>query len=206
MKSRQTSFAGFTLIEVLVTLTLLTIVLGVVYSSFFSVQRAAERFDTVSLKYHEVRTTLDIMRREIEGSLLKNPREKDETKPKASFIIKDKDVFGKNTSSLECMSFSFKGSRLNEVSYFVKANEDVLNLNKTEKPSTLDSKGYSMEVIEGIESFTVETRFNNKWVKTWDTANTDQLPEMVKISIEFNDNGKMVTMTEYARPRFGKQL
>jgi len=206
MKNRKNSFTGFTLIEVLVTLTLLTIVLGAVYSSFFSVQRATERFDTVSLKYHEVRTTLDIMRREIEGSLLKNPGEEDETKPKAAFIIKDRDIFGKNTSSLDFMSFSFKGSRLNAVSYYVKAKEKILNLHKTEKPSVLESEGYSMEVIEEIEGFTVETRFNNKWVKTWDTANTDQLPEMVKISIEFNDNGKMVTLTEYARPRVGKQL
>jgi general secretion pathway protein J len=206
MKNRKNSFTGFTLIEVLVTLTLLTIVLGALYSSFFSVQRATERFDNVSLKYHEVRTTLDIMRREIEGSLLKNPGEEDETKPKAAFLIKDRDIFGKNTSSLDFMSFSFKGSRLNAISYYVKAKEKILNLHKTEKPSVLESGGYAMEVIEEIEGFTVETRFNNKWVKTWDTANTDQLPEMVKISIEFNDNDKMVTLTEYARPRVGKQL
>jgi general secretion pathway protein J len=206
MKNRKNSFTGFTLIEVLVTLTLLTIVLGALYSSFFSVQRATERFDNVSLKYHEVRTTLDIMRREIEGSLLKNPGEEDETKPKAAFLIKDRDIFGKNTSSLDFMSFSFKGSRLNAISYYVKAKEKILNLHKTEKPSVLESEGYAMEVIEEIEGFTVETRFNNKWVKTWDTANTDQLPEMVKISIEFNDNDKMVTLTEYARPRVGKQL
>lgn len=206
MKNGKGSFTGFTLIEVLVTLALLTIVLGAVYSSFFSVQRATERFDTVSLKYHEVRTTLDIMRREIEASLLKNPREEDETKPKAAFLIKDRDIFGKNTSSLDFMSYSFKGTKLNAISYYVKANEKILNLHKTEKPSIFESKGYSVEVIEGIESFTVETRFNNKWVKTWDTANTDQLPEMVKISIEFNDNDKLVKLTEYVRPRVGKQL
>jgi prepilin-type N-terminal cleavage/methylation domain-containing protein len=47
--------SGFTLIEVLVSLALLTIVLGAIYSSFFSVQNALERFDSVSLKYHEAR-------------------------------------------------------------------------------------------------------------------------------------------------------
>ena len=146
------------------------------------------------------------MRREIEGSLLKNPREEDETKAKASFIIKDRDVFGKSTSSIDFMAFSFKGSRLNAVSYYVKEKEKILNLHKTEKPSTLKSEGYSVEVIEGIESFTVETLFNNKWVRTWDTANTDKLPDEVKISIEFNDNGKVVSLSEYARPRVGKKL
>ncbi len=206
MKTRRNSFTGFTLIEVMVALTLLTIVLGAVYSSFFSVQRAAERFDTISLKYHEIRTTLDIMRREIESALLKNHKDKDEEKPKATFVIKDRDMFGKNTSSLDFTSYSFKGSRLNSIAYYVKAKEKTLNLNKTEKPAIIESKGYSMEVIEEIESFTIETLFNNKWVKTWDTANTDKLPEMLKISIEFNDNGKMVTLSEYARPRVGSQL
>lgn len=197
---------GFTLIEVLVSLTLLVIVLGAVYSSFFSVQRAVERFDGISLKYHEARTSLDIMRREIEGALLRNPQVEDELKAKASFIILDRDLFGKNSSSLEMTSLSFKGSKLNAVSYFVKEENKVLNLLKSEKPAVMQSEGYTVEMIEGIESFTVETLFNNEWVKTWDTANTGQLPDIVRISIEFDDNGKIIKLTEFARPRVGKPL
>ncbi|MBI4839084.1 MAG: prepilin-type N-terminal cleavage/methylation domain-containing protein [Nitrospirae bacterium] len=61
--------AGFTLIEVLLSLVLLTVMLGAVYGSFFSVQKALERFNGVSLKYQEARTALDIMRREIGRTL-----------------------------------------------------------------------------------------------------------------------------------------
>lgn len=200
---------GFTLIEVLVSLTLLIIVLGAVYSTFFSVQRAIDRFDNISLKYHEVRTTLDIMRREIEASLLKNlPQgEEDESKPRAEFIIKDRDSFGKSTSSLDLTSFSFKGSGLNTVSYFVNKEEhSSLNLVKSEKPSIIKSNSYTMIMIEDIEGFAVETLFNNKWVKTWDTANTGRLPGIVRISIEFIDNGKIIKLTEYARPKVGESL
>ena len=64
---------GFTLLEVLLSLTLLTIILGAAYSSFFTIQRAIERFTDVSLKYQDARTALDLMQREIEGALLKNP-------------------------------------------------------------------------------------------------------------------------------------
>ena len=67
-------------------------------------------------------------------------------------------------------------------------------------------KEYSVEAVEGIEGFTVETLFNNKWVRTWDTADTDKLPDIVRVSIEFDDNGKTVKLTEYARPKIGKQL
>ena len=197
---------GFTLIEVLISLTLLIIVLGAVYSSFFSIQRAMERFEGVSLKYHEARTALDIMRREIDGALLKNPQAEADTMPKASFIIEDRDMFGKSTSSLQLTAFSFRGGGLNTVSYFVTEEDRNLRLQKTENPSSLKSDGYTMDIIEGIESFTVETLFNNKWVKTWDTANTGQLPEVVRISIEFDANGEIVKLTEYAKPKVGKQL
>ncbi len=198
--------SGFTLIEVLISLALLTIVLGALYSSFFSVQRAVERFESISLKYQETRTALDIMRREIESAFVINPRSDKEKELKAGFVIKDRDIFGKSTSSLEMTAFSFKRNSLNAVSYSVKESDEKLVLLKAESPAVLLSKKYETEIIEGIESFTVETRFNNKWVRTWDTEKTGKLPEIVRISIEFDDNGTMVTLTEYARPRIGAQL
>ncbi len=209
-RGRRDSTNGFTLIEVLISLAILVIVLGAVYSSFFSVQRALERFDNISLKYHEARTALDIMRREIESSLIKNPEfnidDSVEEKVKASFILKDRDIFGKSTSSVELTAFSFRGSRLNTISYFVEEKEGKLNLFKKEAPSIVGAKEYTSDIIEGIESFTIETLYNEKWIKTWDTENTDRLPDTIRVSIEFDDNGKTVKLTEYASPKIGKKL
>ncbi len=197
--------AGFTLIEILISLTLLTVVLGAVYSSFFSVQRALERFDTVSLKYHEARTALDIMRREIESSLLKNPKAVN-TKYKTIFEIKDRDIFSKNASVLNLTAFSFKGNNLKTISYFAREQNGSLELVKTEAPSIILSKEHTIQVIETIEGFTVETLFNNTWVRTWNTANTGKLPDIVRLIIEFDDNGKKVKLIEYARPKVGRKL
>ena len=196
---------GFTLIEVLISITLLTIVLGAVYGSFFSVQRALSRFDAISLKYHETRTALDIIRREIESSVLKNFRT-DDDEGKLGFIIGDRDLFGKNTSLLNLTAFSFRGSALNTVSYFVREKEGQFDLVKSEAPAAAPEKEYTVEIIEGIEAFTVETLFNNKWVRTWDTTTTGRLPETVRVSIEFDDNGKTVKLTEYAKPIIGTHL
>ncbi len=207
---RRDSTSGFTLIEVMISLTILVIVLGTVYSSFFSVQRAIERFDNISLKYHEARTALDIMRREIESALIKNPEFNNdgsvEEKVKAVFVLKDRDIFGKSTSSVELTAFSFRGSRLNTISYFVEEKEGKLNLFKKEAPSIVGAKEYTSDIIEGIESFTIETLYNEKWIKTWDTENIDRLPDTVRVSIEFKDNGRTVKLTEYASPVIGKQL
>jgi general secretion pathway protein J len=209
-RGRRDSTNGFTLIEVLISLAILVIVLGAVYSSFFSVQRALERFDNISLKYHEARTALDIMRREIESALIKKPEfnndDSEEEKVKASFILKDRDIFGKSTSSVDLTAFSFRGSRLNTISYFVEEKEGKLYLFKKEAPSIVGAKGYTSDIIEGIESFTVETLYNEKWIKTWDTENIDRLPDTVRVSIEFKDNGKTVKLTEYATPLIGTHL
>lgn len=196
---------GFTLMEVMVSLALLTVVLGTLYSSFFSVHRALERFDSVSLKYHEARTTLDIMRREIEGALLKMPRG-DNKEGGASFVINDRDIFGKKASTLDLTALSFRGGKVDTISYFVKTENEKLELFKTVTPSIMRPGSYTVEMMEDIEGFSIETLYNNKWVGTWDALETGKLPEIIRLSIIFDDNGKKVTLTEYARPRIGRSL
>ena len=217
---------GFTLIEVLLSLVLLTIILGAVYSSFFTVQRAIERFDGVSLKYHEARTALDIIRREIESAFLSELRTQN-SELRTYFLIEDRDIFGKTASRLRLTAFTSTGSGLSDISYFVEEKNGMLKLAKTAAPAAVNGnnppsppfdkggtggfsavpvKGHPIEIIDGIEGFTVETFFNNKWVRTWNTAQTAKMPDTVRISIAFDDRGKKVTLTEYARPKIGKQL
>jgi hypothetical protein len=65
---------------------------------------------------------------------------------------------------------------------------------------------YTMEMIEGIEGFSVETLFNNKWIGTWESSITGKLPDVVRLSVEFDDHGNKVILTEYARPKIGREL
>ncbi|MBI4847062.1 MAG: prepilin-type N-terminal cleavage/methylation domain-containing protein [Nitrospirae bacterium] len=200
--------SGFTLIEILISLTILTVVLGAVYGSFFSVQRALERFDNVSLKYNEARTALDIMRREIEGAILKksSSASTENTQDKTIFVIKDRDVLGKSTSMLDLTAFAFRGGSIFTISYYVEEKDGKLNILKKESPFGVKSEKYVMEILEGVEGFTVETLFNNQWVKTWDTETTGKMPDILRVSVEFDDNGKKVKLIEYAKPRVGIKL
>lgn len=200
---------GFTLLEVLISITLLTVVLGAVYSSFFLVQKAVKRFDDVSLKYQEARTVLDMMRREIEGSFITTPQLKDITKNKTIFLARDRDIFDKKASELYFTTFSSIDGNLNLAAYIVEEKDKSLTLLKMEAPainmSTIFSKLHKSEMMENINGFSVEMFFNDKWVRTWDSSQTDKLPDMVRISIEFDDSGNNVKLTEYARPRIVTQ-
>jgi general secretion pathway protein J len=200
---------GFTIIEVLVSLSILIIVLGAVYSTFFTVNRALERFNDVPLKYHEVRTALDIIRREIEGSFVQEPASGGKTDEEKAimtpFSFVDKDIFGKTASELKFTAFSFKNSGLNIISYSVEEGDEGLILMKRESPLFEPSEGYSLEMIEGIESFTVETLHKKEWIKVWD-AEAGGLPEIVRVTIKFNDNGNMIKLMEYAAPLIGRTI
>jgi prepilin-type N-terminal cleavage/methylation domain-containing protein len=211
------SKSGFTLIEVLLSLVLFTILLGTVYSSFFTIQRALDRFDGVSLKYHEVRSALDVMRREVESAFLYQSPFLASGKKQTAFVMKDRDIFSKSASVMSLTAFTFTGSGTKSVSYYVEEKNKVLVLMKAESPPlfltiknpvepSLKEKGYALEMIEGIEGFSVEVFFNNKWIKTWDSHETGKLPEVVRFTIEFDDRGRRVRLSEYARPQIGTQL
>lgn len=197
---------GFTLIEVLISITLLTIVLGAVYSSFFMLQKAVKRFDDVSLKYQEARTVLDMMRREIESSFITH-QVKDITKNKTIFLAKDRDIFDKKASEIYFTTFASRDGNLNLAAYTVEEKDKSLTLMKMEAPAiniaTIFSKLRKSELIENINGFSVEMLANDKWVRTWDSSQINSLPDMVRVSIEFDDGGNNVKLTEYARPRIG---
>jgi len=202
--------SGFTLIEVLISITLLTIVLGAVYSSFFLVQRAVQRFDDISLKYQEARNVLDMLRREIESSYISTPQSKDVMKNKTIFLARDRDYFAQKTSELYLTTFSSRDGNLNLVSYTVEERDKNLILLKMEAPavtvSSVLSRLQKAELIENINGFSIEMLFNDKWVRTWDSTQINKLPDIVRVSIEFDDRGNNIKLTEYARPRTGAQL
>lgn len=190
---------GFTLIEVLISLTLLVIILGAVYGSFFTVNRAFDRFDNASLKYHETRMVLDTIRREVESSIFKDME-------KTPFVIKDRDRFGKTVSELLFTTLSLKNNLPIKVTYFIDDKDGVFRLLKKETLAIQTSDGFTTELIDNIKGFTVETLFNDKWVKTWDTGITNKPPEIIRVTIEFDDEGRDVKLTEYARLMIGKRL
>lgn len=206
---KKRSKYGFTIIEVLISLAILTIILGAIYSSFFISERAIERFEDVSLKYHEARTALDIMHREIEGAFFTTAGAQPvsgKTENRTYFLIEDRDILGKPVSRLRLTAFSSQSGIVNAISYYVEEKDGRFNLLKTESPIGIKTKEHSIEMIEDIESFTVETLVNNKWIKTWDTTQTNELPDIVRVGITFNDKGKEVRLTEYARPKIGREL
>ncbi len=168
---------GFTLLEVLLSIALVAVVITVLYSTFFLSRRAVDAVDDSLLRLQECRSALDLMRREMESAYLRDEKH-------TLFKIEDRDFFGRQTSQVTFTSFTPQATGLAKITYRIDEEEGQLMLTKKiVMPFARTEEPQAVPLIEDVESFTVEVRFNDRWVRTWDTAVTTKAPEEIRISL-----------------------
>jgi len=192
--------SGFTLIEVLIAVAILSIILTAVYSTFFLSYKAIDGMDESLLKLQESRKAIDILRRELDSAFYS--KEDSNTFLK----IEDRDVYGKQATQLTFMSFSPLRSGLSRISYYIEDKAGKLNLfKKVESPySKEETEG--VDIIEDLEAFTVEARYNDRWVKTWDTDITKGMPDEIRVSLSIKIKGNMMTLFDISRPMVERSI
>lgn len=194
---RPPARAGFTLLEVLLAIALFSVVLVTLYSSFFVAERAVRGNEDVLVRLHEARTAMDVIRLEVEAAL----EAKDGRNP---FVVKDRDIFGKQASEIEFSTHASYGSGPARVSYRVEERGDGLALVKGVRPAGLeDEKVREAEVIESVVSFGVNAFEGGRWQQTWQRSSP---PEVVKVTVTVSIQDREITLSEAMRPRLGRQL
>lgn len=192
----QRNKRGFTLLEILLAITLLGIVAAALYGSYFTVVRARERASEGIEARRELGGTLDLIRREC-GSALYRRGDK-----KLRLVVEDRDSFGKPSSTLELTTLMPPGveqrkeSGISLVRYQMRELDQKYNnssriLTRSEQDlffDTTDLKPYPQ--MERISAFLVECYDGSKWVKSWDTALNNRLPAMIRITVQVEENGK----------------
>lgn len=191
---------GFTLLEVLIAVAILSIVLGAIYSTFFLSNRAMEGMDESMTKLQESRRAIDILRRELDALYYKETREDTFLK------IVDKDNYGKQASQLEFTAFSTLMPGLSKISYYVEEKDRKQILYKKIGSSFGKEEAEGTDIIDDLEEFSIEAKYNDAWVKTWDTSVTKKRPEEIKISLSVMIHGKKVTLSDISRPMYGKAI
>ena len=174
--SSKTS-GGFTLIEVLVALAILTVVLGAVYSTFFLSHRAVDGLDDTMAKLQETRKTLDIMRRELESVFYSGSSEGSILK------IEDRDYYGKNATTISFTAFSNFRPGLSLITYRIQEDDGKMTLVKNVKSPYMKTTAEDVELIEDVVGFSAEVRRQNQWIKTWDTEINRQVPDEIRITL-----------------------
>jgi prepilin-type N-terminal cleavage/methylation domain-containing protein len=195
MKPVKAGQRGFTLLEVLLAIAILSVILTALYSTFFLAQKALAGLDESLLGMHELRTALQSMELEAEAAFPDD---------KYPFTVKDRDIYGRQASVLSFSTFSLPGPGLSRVSYYVQENDGALTLYKEISPAyDENAEALSAPLIEGIESFTVEALDRGAWARTW---NNPGVPERLVVSITIRIKEKTFTMSETIIPRIGSTL
>lgn len=199
---------GFTLIEVMVAFAVFSVVLAALYSTFFLSQRAVDAVDESLIRLQESRAVLDIMKKELESSLF--------TRDKAYTLFKlnDRDFHGRQASQLNFTAFSNLIPGVSKIHYIVDEDKGKLVLKKNIASAYTKSQASIpkyIDLIENIEAFTIEVKYRDRWIKTWDSSLTNDIPDEVRIALKIitkrnSTANDIFTISEIIKPRIGKPV
>ena len=186
---------GFTLLEVLIAVTLLGVVAAALYGSYFTVMRARERASSGIEAHRELGGTLDLIRRECAAAVFRRGDKK------LRFVVEDRDRYGKPSSTLELTTRMPPSTDLRTESGIGLVRYQMIQADQAKKDGTqiltrseqdlfLDSQELTpYPQMDRISAFLIECFDGSKWVKSWDTLLNNRLPAMVRITVQVEEDG-----------------
>lgn len=196
--------SGFTLLEVLIAVVLLGILSAALYGSYFGVIRARERASSGMESRRELGATLDLIRREVAAAMFKT----DKSDKRLRFVVEDRDNFGAQSSTLELTTLATRSGQDRSESGIVTVKYQLAEKDKKHTLIRQEQDLFSEETaipaypqMEQISSFLVECYDGSKWVKSWDTEINFALPKGVRVTIQVEEDGKLLPFTMLSAPR-----
>ena len=194
--------SGFTLLEVLIAVVLLGILSAALYGSYFGVLQARDRASSGMESRRELGATLDLIRREVASAQF-NRSDK-----RLKFVVEDRDSFGTQSSTLTLTTLvptagqNRKESGIVTVTYRMAEKNKARILTRQERDLfSEDTTDLAYPQMEQITAFLVECYDGSKWVKSWDSAINNVLPKGVRVTVQFDDQGKAVEFSMLSAPR-----
>lgn len=176
---------GFTLIEVLVAISLLAIIMTAVYGIFGGVNAVKLRLDSDSAEYHLARVVFDRLGRELHGVYY---RKGDQTTMFRGGVNDQEEAFLELTTTAVSL-LSATGSGISEVRYRLAPDLEVGNgrqvLLRAERPrqsATMPVDERMMRLGPDVVRLSLRFFTEGHWQEQWD-AKQDGLPQLVEISL-----------------------
>lgn len=166
---------GFTLIEILVALSLAAVVIGSAYTLLFTVKKGTESVYEKMREKERAFNLLSMVRKEVES--IYYFRDTDYTGIK----IEEKDFYGKPASRLTFTCFFRDGIKV--ISYEVVEDKDNrLNIVKTISDVIKGGKPVKITVLKDVEGFKAQV-LDEGYDKVYDSTKLKKVPKDVKISL-----------------------
>ncbi len=203
MRRRPERAAGFTLLEVVISVAILLGMATIIWGSFSITANIKERVEEVEDRYHQIRLAMNRMAREISMAYLSKNDQMGTTNPRTLFV-------GKRETSVDDLMFSnLSHLRMREnakecdqglVRYYEAADPEQknrTNLMRREQhrlgAKRPGEEGPAFVMLEGIEAlhFDYFDEQANEWRDSWNTTSADgqadRLPNKVRIKLTLKD-------------------
>jgi len=200
---------GFTLIEVMVSVSIMAVMMIIIWSTTSQSLRGKDRTEKRDLAYHMGRVVLRKFRSDIDSMFLAiRPKNRFKADNPSQLPSIKTFLIGEDNGSHDSIRFTslshlrlFKNAKESDeckIGYEVVPSKDasgVYDLVRKDDPwlnNSYDIKGRPLILVKGIREFNVEYYNQRKaeWVSDWDTRKLEygrRLPVAVRLKIAFAD-------------------
>ena len=186
--------AGFTLIEMIVASTIASIIMVMLYASYYSIVKNTQSAGSSSKFYGNINAAFSRIDKDISNMYI-------DTDQKAIFQgDNDKTGGSINFVTINRRDYNITGdikkthpsSDINEVMYFLKAipeSSDLFFLMRAEKRGFDDSPFSNASLIlENVLELKFEFALRNDWTRRWDSKDTKRYPPAIKTTLRVKNH------------------
>jgi general secretion pathway protein J len=183
---------GFTLIEILIAVTITAILLVTIYGVFTSVSSARNRIETEGEGYHQARVIFDRIGREIRGAYYL--RGNKNTVFKGGIDEERNPFLFLSTSATTPQAERQGGIAL--VRYRLRQDAEAEGqkvLTRSEAPLVEEDQApREYRLATGIEALQLRFSDGDTWQESWDSDSLNAAPVMVEVALEVRLEGNVV--------------
>ena len=185
--------AGFTLLEIVISVGILVVVLTIIYSTFNSSMKVFSAMETRGDAYGQARLVLNRMSEEIGSTYWSDAN------PNTGLLGEDKEEDGLPFDSLHFTSLSHvrwvrdsRESELCEIGYYLEREQDMeksflFRREDWNVDGTIEEGGITLELAEGIDGLNFRFYDGEEWVDEWDSESKKRLPKAIEVVLLMRD-------------------
>jgi len=179
---KRTDMRGFTLIEILVAIVIISLLLTTVFGVFSSVSGTQERLEREAGEHHLARVLLDRIGRELRGAYLSNNRQtlfaagNEEGRPTLTFTTTTDTPYGDTRAGLAIVRYRLEGA--------VPEAETGLTLLRGERQLFSEHEEFAREhrLTDTLRKFELRYYDRGRWDTEW-PAEKRALPQLVEVTL-----------------------
>ncbi len=190
MKNFRFNNSGFTLVEMLVAVSVSSIILLMIYTAYSSILKTVNYGTAVSSYYEKLNLVLKKIDRDLSNIYWRNDG-------KAVFLCTEKD----KSTLLTFVTYDYKDNRIinnvkhgypvydiYRVSYYLKPDDSgkyfsLIRSSGLGFEADFDETGFEETLLDNVIEYQVSLPLRNDWVNKWDTRENRLLPKGIKVII-----------------------